>query len=170
MTDPEVEAMGKVSAALSELNSEAIRRVLGWANQKFGVKAVGDSSAGAGTLKPFAEEAASQFPDFASFYDAVDPSNDNDRALVAGYWLQEVQQNPEWDSQAANSNLKNVGRGLANVAENLTRLMSVTPRLVIQTQKSGTTKQGRKKYKLTTVGIQRVRQMISANLSGREGG
>jgi hypothetical protein len=39
-------------------------------------------------------------------------------------------------------------------------LMATNPRYVMQTRKTGNTKQARKKYKLTVEGIKKVAQML----------
>lgn len=167
MNDPEIEAMSKLTDALGTLDAETQARVLRWATARYGFvsQPVAQPQAKTETMAI----GSSSYSDFASLYDAANPDSGNDRALLAGFWLQEIQGNADWDSLAANALLKNVGRGLVNIAENLTRLMNAMPRLVIQTQKSGASKQGRKRYKLTTEGIRRIKQLITKTNSSQGG-
>ena len=66
----------------------------------------------------------------------------------------------ELDSQSLNSELKNLGYPIGNITRAVSGLASTMPRYVMQTKKSGTTKQARKKFRLTVEGIRRVEQMI----------
>ena len=61
--------------------------------------------------------------------------------------------------------LKNLGHGVGNVTRAFSALITQRPQPVVQTRKSGSSKQARKRYKLTTVGINRVEEMVkeSAN-------
>src|SRR5947209_19282117 len=107
--DPEITAITKISEALSGLEPAIIERVLRWAIDKFGVTSIHrqDNSAhkamnDEGSVKRLEQES---FSDFASFYDAANPRTEAEKALVAGYWLQVLQGNPDWDSQTANTDL-----------------------------------------------------------------
>lgn len=101
------------------------------------------------------------FEDFASLYDAANPSTESDKALVAGYWLQIIQGTSDWSGFSANKELRNLGHGVENITVALGALIDSTPRLVMQTHKAGKTKQARKKYKVTGERIKRVKQMMA---------
>lgn len=173
--DPEVAAISQVNQALTPLEPEVQQRVLRWAAERFNVTlarqakppARPDQDARQGNGES-AGESNQTFADFATLYDAANPQTDAERALVAGYWLQQSNGGQDWDSQSANKQLKNLGHGLSNVTTSLTELMERRPRLVMQTRKEGSSKQARKKYKLTTEGTRKVNQMIGATSSGQE--
>jgi DNA-binding PadR family transcriptional regulator len=67
----------------------------------------------------------------------------------------------ELEGFTLNKELKNLGHGVSNITSALDTLMSRKPALVIQTKKSGTSKQARKKYKLTLEGLRAVERMVS---------
>ncbi len=157
----EIEAIEIVANALAALDDAAIRRVLRWAADRFGAREVveepaepGEEAAPGGGFEP------GQFEDVADLYAAANPGSDAEKALVVGYWLQFVNEVPEFDSQTANRELKHLGHGVSNITAALTNLKVRKPQLVIQTRKSGTTQQARKKYKVTNAGRHAVEAMI----------
>jgi hypothetical protein len=174
--DPEVTAIGKVNEALAPLEPEVRQRVLRWAVDRFGV-ALSKTKTAAGKAGDADEEdednndgsQQQEFADFASLYDTANPKTEPEKALVAGYWLQQANGGQDWDSQSANKDLKNLGHGVTNITVSLGALIERKPRLVMQTRKEGTSRQARKKYKLTTEGVRKVKQMI-ANPSAAESG
>jgi len=168
VADPEIVAIGKVNEALASLEPAVQQRVLRWAAEKFGVPLVkirkppgsmaedtGDEDVGNGS------EDAAGFADFASLYEAAKPKTDAERALVAGYWLQVIQRNADWDGFSANKELKHLGHGISNITWALDQLINQKPQLVMQTRKSGKARQARKKYKMTGEGVKRVNRMFA---------
>ena len=157
-TDPmaEITAMQKLAEALFGLDTEATARVLRWAADRFKVASVLRSGS-----EP-AEQKEATFQDFASLYDSANPSTDAEKALVGGYWFQVIQGQQDLDAQQINAGLKNLGHGIGNITAAFNDLINRTPRLVIQTRKSGTAKQARKKYRLTVEGTRKVKEMLNA--------
>jgi hypothetical protein len=159
-SDPEITAMGEISRALDKVPEDARARVLNWIIQRYGSKR--ETSLNTVSIPPNVNPV--EFPDFASFFHAADPKGQTEAALISGYWLQVCNNQHEWDSLSANSELKNLGQPMANITETLGRLMKSNPRLVMQTSKSGSAKQARKKYKLTVQGIRKVQAMLTASV------
>jgi hypothetical protein len=156
--DPEITAMGEISRALDQVPQEARSRVLNWIMQKYGSR----QDVSQNTVAQQTDMSPSVFLDFASIFNAANPNGQTEAALIAGYWLQVCNNQNEWDSLSANSELKNLGQPMANITETLGRLMKSNPRLIMQTAKTGTSKQARKKYKLTIQGIKKVQAMLAA--------
>ena len=166
--DPEIMAMSKIGAALSELREEAaVARVLRWAVEKYRTKSAQSlphtpSTAFQNIVNTTEEVSVSrQFPDFPALFSAASPTTDPERALVAGYWFQVVRGLDDLHGQKLNDELKNMGHRIGNVTDALSSLITRRPALVIQTRKSGTSRQARKKYRLTTEGIRAVEQMFA---------
>jgi hypothetical protein len=163
--DAEIDAMQALFVALLPLDDDARSRVLEWAAKRFGLRMSssgqrrGPESSGGSNENQVASEA--NFDHFAELLDAAHPTNDNQRALVGGYWFQIVKGGPTFTSGAANDELKNTGNRLPNITRSLDRLQALRPALVIQVGKSGNSRQARKTYKLTTAGIRTVERMIS---------
>ena len=110
MADKEIEALSKVAQALEGLNEEAlVKRVLAWAAARHNVPP-GKTP----VIKTTLESAENGFSDFADLYDAANPQFENDKVLVAAYWVQELQKTEEWDSHWLNDLLKNLGHTVSN--------------------------------------------------------
>lgn len=174
--DPEVSAIGKVNDALLPLEPAVRQRVLYWAAQRFEVilpkgetAPAGDGGAGDEDEQEEQDDEQSEtetpgaFAEVASLYDAANPTTEGDKALIVGYWFQIVQGNADFTGFSVNKELSNLGHGVKNITVALGSLIDSTPRLVIQTHKSGKSKQARKKYKVTGEGIKRVKQMLAGN-------
>lgn len=165
--DLEIKSMSQMSEALAQLDDDARARVLDWAAKRFGVP-LSRSPRGSDTerddltggLGERSQEG--EFKVFADLYDAANPKQDTDRALVGGYWFQAVQGQPDFTGQQVNNALKDVGHGVSNITSALGSLQKHKPALVRQVAKSGRSRQARKKYKLTTAGVGTVRSMINA--------
>jgi hypothetical protein len=156
--DPEISAMGEISRALEKVPEDARSRILDWVLQKYGKKRDVILSVPAAP----GSGSSPEFSDFASLFHTANPQGQTESALVSGYWLQVCKNQNEWDSLTANSELKNLGQPMSNITETLTRLIKSNPHLVMQTAKSGSAKQARKKYKLTIQGIKKVQAMLAA--------
>jgi hypothetical protein len=171
--DPEIAAIGKINEILSPLEPQMRHRVLRWAADKFGfISSAVDKPGLSGGRKVATDPAdlldntdseSGSFSDIASLFDSASPTTQSDKALVAGYWLQVASpdKSPDWDGFSANKELRHLGHGMDNITKALGGLINQTPRLAIQTRKAGTTRQAKKKYKLTAEGIKRVRQMLA---------
>lgn len=167
-TDPmsELTAMTEIAKALQPLDSAAVRRVLVWAADRF------DASVSVGTPESQLEGDAGggsgdggsgnpdEFSDIADLYAAATPRNDPEKALVAAYWFQKLNGASDFESATVNKELKHLGHGVNNITTALSSLISRKPQLVIQTRKSGSSQQARKRYKLTNEGVKQVERMI----------
>lgn len=158
--DLEIKAMSEIANALSVLEPETINRVLKWAFDRYQVK-LSPPIAPLPKERSEKEFVRGEFADFASLFDAVNPQLAIERALVAAYWFQVIESNDDFDSQTLNRELKNLGHPSTNITRDLDILISKTPRLAMQLRKSGSSKQARKTYKLTTEGIRAVERMIA---------
>lgn len=163
----ELDAMRAVATALTELDADSVVRVLRWAAEAFGAK----SQPASAIEQPAVREEYRQidgpgsFANIADLYAAAQPRNDSDKALVLGYWFQILQGAQDFESQAVNTELKHLGHGIGNITQAFGSLIGRKPQLVIQTRKTGTSQQARKRFKLTTVGQQTVEKMIKAGAS-----
>ena len=168
--DPEITAMGKLNEVLSSLDTSVQQRVLRWAGERFGVP-LSEERKSALLDRPSVghrsiDNAGSElglFGDVASLFETANPKTDPDKALVVGYWFQVIKSQQDWDGLSINKELKQLGHGASNIAVSLRRLIDQKPGLAMQTKRSGNSKQSRKKYKLTTQGIKRVKQMLGGS-------
>lgn len=80
--------------------------------------------------------------------------------LVAAY-LQEKHNLKELSSFDINTRLKKVGHGVQNITTSINTLMNKKPPLMIQTGKSGDTKQAKRKFRVTEEGLRIARNYIT---------
>lgn len=163
--DAELKAMNSVKVALDGLSDASRNRVLRWAADAFSIT-LGDKprdtfAQGNPTGLPAVKSAAAiAGSDLAEFFAKAAPKTDAEKALVAAAWKQSQQDEPtDWFAQDINTDLKQLGHGVGNITDALSSLMSRKPALVIQTRKEGTSRQARKKYKVTSSGLSEVARM-----------
>lgn len=164
--DPEIAAMSKIADALADLDEATQGRVIEWAAKRHGVALAPGSRQRFGTLATTtaAAENTGGYDSFVDLFDHADPKTEPERALVGGYWFQEITGQPSFDAQSINNSLKDVGHGIHNITQALSALQNRKPALVRQMTKSGRTKQARKTYKLTTAGCAEVGRLLAGTL------
>lgn len=178
--DKELQAMVDLSKAMALFGDEdgpAVQRVLTWFNSKFGyagakgVRTGAAAPAGAGPSE--VGGAGRTFATAADLYDAVAPELEYEKALTIGYWFQVCNGQETFTGQDVNGTLKHMGHGIGNITDAFNSVKDRKPALVMQTQKSGTSKQARKMYKLTTAGIRWVENRLqggsAAESTAKEG-
>ncbi len=165
----EIEAMGSIDKALTALEPEEQKRVLRWAVDKFaaGASKVGDGASGSVTNNATeGNEGSGEYSRISDLMDAAVPTTTADHVLVASYWFQIVQGQEDFTSQAVNGELKDLGQESKNITDSFNTLMKRKPPAVRQVQKTGSTRQARKKYRLTETGIRTVQRMLRGEANG----
>src|SRR5262245_47001381 len=109
--DQEIQAMSAITAALLPLEQDARGRVLNWAAMRFGggpvPATVANTSRSSGSNE--APNGPQPFEGFAELFAAAEPKTDKERALVAAYWVQNCENQPNFASQTLNTILKDLG-------------------------------------------------------------
>lgn len=161
----EIQAMGAIDKAMQGLDSETNKRVLRWAVDKFGGGTVdiepelkiradtGDT----GTAK---RNGTGDYERISDLMDAASPRTGVDHVLVASYWFQAIKGQESFTSQEVNAELKDLGHGSKNITDSFSSLIERKPPAARQVQKSGSTRQARKRYRLTEVGVRAVDRML----------
>jgi hypothetical protein len=167
--------MSAIDKALGALEPDEQKRVLRWAVDKFGggEVALGGGKPGATALvTPGGGSMDSNGgPDrsygrIADLMDAANPNTVVEYVLVASYWFQVVTSQESFTGQAVNGELKDLGHPASNITDSFNSLIKRKPPAVRQVQKSGSSKQARKLYRLTEVGIRTVESMIRSEANG----
>ena len=155
----ELDTMKAIAKALDELESAESRvRALRWAVGAYG----GGSSPTMQITRDSLTRAVAEEPqDFAALFDAANPQTAEAKALIAGYWFQIKEGNTDLDAQTLNTALKDLGHGIRNITVALGGLEGRSPALARQIKKSGTTKQARKRYRITTAGRRAAERLLA---------
>ena len=162
----ELGAMKQVAEALDGLDEDAIRRVLNWVSDHFSIKinkvGIDTSSVSDSTKEIEAENSPDEelFEDVSEFYAVAQPASDTDKALVVAYWMQFHEGAKSIETLSVNTRLKHMGHGISNVTRAFENLKKTKPQLIVQLRKSGTSKQARKTFKVTTEGKKYVEQLL----------
>ncbi len=159
--DTELVVMAEIKRLLSTVEPAAAGRVARWVADRYGVHPTGrafiasggsDSGSGGGNGPA----------DLATIYEAANPTKTSERVMVVTYWFQVVQGQTDVDSQRVNTELKQLGHGLKNITSAFSELIRERPQLVLQVRKGGSTRQARKRYRLTAEGIKTVKALLAS--------
>ncbi len=161
----ELTAMAQVDKILRPLDLEVAGRVVRWIAERYSIRLAGPVPRPASIGSP--SEVAAVPADLAELFSAASPVTQDQKALVAGYWFQVVKGVSDLDAQAVNTELKQLGHGMKNITAAFGDLISTKPQLVIQVRKAGNTRQARKKYRLTSAGLEHVRSMLRQEVSAQ---
>jgi hypothetical protein len=160
--DAELKAMQAMVEALEGVEEGARARVLSWVAKRYGISldTQKDSSSG-GASRAENSGGDVHYASFSDLFDAASPKTENESVLVGAFWFQQLQGNADFNSQQINDELKNLGHAVSNVTRTFDRLRETKPALALQIQKSGKSKQARKRYRLTAAGIKEVVRMLA---------
>lgn len=157
--DDELKAMGEIQRVLSKIEPATAARVARWAAERY--RAFSAERTLLGAADGFGTGSGSGAGDLAATYEAANPTTTRERVMVVTYWFQVAQGQTDVDSQSVNSELKQLGHGLKNITGAFTDLIREKPQLMLQVRKSGSTRQARKKYRLTNEGIKKVKALMA---------
>ncbi len=157
----ELKAMATIEAALKDLDDDERARVMQWAAARFKVAGRARLESREGDDADADLMSLEKHADLASFYDAASPTDDGAKALVGAYWMQFKEGVIDVDAMTVNTRLKHLGHGVGNITRAFETLKGEKPSLIVQTRKEGSTKQARKKFKVTNEGKKRVEGMLA---------
>ena len=161
MDDRELNAMNQIVNALENLEDEVIERILKWTAQRYSAKILSPFEKNVADTTKQAELNKDAFPGVADFFDKAKPRMGYEKVLIVAYYLQKIDGKEDLDAQSVNTELKNLGHGVQNITEAFSVLINRKPSLAMQTRKTGSAKQGRKKYKITIEGLRKVERMVT---------
>lgn len=155
----ELEAMAKIDQLMRSLSSEERSRVISWLTHKYGshssVTRISDSDLAN-------DPNGKRFSTFAEAFDTFNPQNLAERALIGLWWVDQASDDANHPSQPINNELKNAGYPIKNITDALSASMSQQPKYVLQTRKSGSSKQARKLYRLTDAGRKFIQERLDS--------
>lgn len=169
-TSEEFKAIQTVHDALQPLNGEARTRVLTYIASLFGIDERLPTGRATSARKDADEQPEeedgdevtkpAEFGSFAELYAKANPKSNGEKALVAGYWLQECGQAESFTGAGANKELTHLGHKVANITDAINSMKNQKPMLILQIKKSGVSRQARKLYKVSHEGMKRVEELV----------
>lgn len=161
----ELTAMQAVADALTDLSDEEKTRVLAWILDYFKFSQDDTPHEAIAKKDDISRDAsgAEEFRFFGDLFAAVDPRTNEDKALVAAYWIQVVQGNDQWQSATIQKELKDLGHAIRNVSDAIACCEKKRPQKIVQLKKNGKSRQARKTFKLSEAGIQYIQNKLYGN-------
>ena len=161
--EDEMQAMSIAVHHLKALDEGARIRALSWICDFFKYNGSGlkkfTPEAGQMSNQNDAPSSTFSINNIPELFDIVDPQTGSEKALTIAYWFQVQQGHDGFNSQIINTELKNLGHGIANITTAFSDLLK--NKLALQVQKSGKSQQARKVYKLTRKGILQIEVKIN---------
>lgn len=170
----ELEIMKNIAEELKNLEPNSIRRILEWASDHFGIEKKDTSNRDSEQIKKHSNppqgtnKETQPYKDVADFYSSVSPKTEAERVLTISYWKQYIEGAPDVDALSVNNELKDLGHVVSNITRAFNNLKQMKPQLAIQLKKQGSTKQARKKYRVTDEGRKYIDNMLKPKVDGIE--
>ena len=98
----------------------------------------------------------------SGLFDRVRSKTDVARVLLVAAYLQEKGNGVELGSRQINKELKNIGRGIKNITQAINSLLKKDPQLLKLTRKTTSSQQGKKKYLVTPLGMEKVKESLKS--------
>jgi hypothetical protein len=128
--------------AFDGLDESARRRVQRWLIDRYGdPRGPADPVDGrhSSQQEPAAHPAVPALPavahtlvDLEALYAAAKVTAQWERALITGYWLQEIKRQKDFDAMAVNQAIRQCGYGISNITRELTRLTTSKHLMLVQ--------------------------------------
>lgn len=161
--DKEITAMTEIARALRPFGrgeNDVVKRIVQWVVARYGAPPADHADTPTPSVSANRDELSEdRFEHLPDLFEAAAPQTNSERVLVVSYWVTE-EDNHDFTAQDVNSRLKDLGYGVKHITRAFDALINQTPALVIQTAKKGTSRQARKRYRLTQAGHVEVKRMI----------
>ena len=166
----ELVVMDDVAKILRDLGSDEQRRVINWLADYFDIYEDDDIEFGGFVVEDGDEEAVVEDevepvepePDtFATFYERVAPKTAIQKVITSAYWLETQDGLDSWTSFAANKLLKSLGVKISSVSGTLAIEAKKDDSRIVVLEKSGSSMQGRKTFRLSEAGKRFVEDRLA---------
>jgi hypothetical protein len=106
------------------------------------------------------ETVGEEKPQFNSLIERWTPVTQADWVLLGAYYFQKIHGQENVTGFAVNKELKHHGYGVGNITDCFTANMQADPARMLQTKKTGKSKQAKKLYVVTTAGIKYIEEKL----------
>ncbi len=166
--DDEINVMQEIYSLLKKIDPDAQRRVLKYISDRVGIVPAPpihqkkDETQKSDENHKDNEISIEDFDSASELISKIEASTEADKALSVAVFLHKNKNMTELTGQQINKELFNMGHKATNITRAITSLMESKPQLMVQLKKRGTSKQGRKDYKVTTAGYNYIQQKLNA--------
>lgn len=157
----DIKALEVILNALKGLDAPVQERVLRWAAEKLELSPVSTKKATV-LHRPGEGTALDRFESLADAWAAAHLITDAERALFVAAYLSKKNGQAKLTGQEINRHLKNLGHRIGSINKAIDSLQDRKPQLMVQTKKSGNTRQARKNYKVTAAGFAAAEKLLQA--------
>ena len=164
--DPEITAMGEIASSLSPLDEAARSRVLKWAAARYADGGLLNDQPRTAVDEVENEPHVSEevnYTEFAEAFNDYDPKDDDEKVLIAAYWVQIIEGNEKWSSIPVNKHLRNTGHSISHISRVLKRCSERKPAPLLILAKNGKNQQAKKTHKLTSSGIADIEKRLKSS-------
>ena len=185
--DPELAVMARSYDIIKDLGLEERKRVIQWLTSKLGIEVnansqqilpfsigypVGQANGAQATTSTstteniLSETASTDLSAYSvqGLFDRIKMKTDVARVLLVASYLQDKDPATELGSRPINKELKKIGHGIKNITQAINSLLKKDPELLVMTRKTTSSQQGKKKYQVTDLGMQKTREALKSGL------
>lgn len=173
--DSELEALNKINEAIRELPEDAKVRVIAWLINKYSIHSghspvltpkvltnVDTHNEQENIIEPDVMSITS-YATAADLLAKCNPNKENEKILIVSAFLQAKNPTKDLTGYEVNHTLKNIGHKVNDFSHNIDSLMKRKPQLMIQTKKSGNTRQAKRNYRVTDEGMKEIERLVNLN-------
>lgn len=169
----ELTAIKNAYDALKNLDDAGKQRAFSWLQNKLNISKqsqgnipLSDNSEHKSEINNGTIESFASVPDI---FAAANAKKEVDKVLLVASYLQLKNNMPDLTGRDVNKELQHLGHAVKNITTTIQGLIDKKPQLMIQTWKSGKSKQAQKKYKVTSAGIDAAKKLlVNKNISDGE--
>lgn len=154
--DRDIEALRLASSILDPLHPGVRRRVLRFLIDRYSdeEQPTAPEPEGPSETEVSVEKASRELLDLEALYMRAKPTAQWERALLTGYWLQEIKRQNDFDAMAVNQAMRQCGYGISNITRELTKLTGW--KLIVQQS----SRSGRRRFRVSPDGLAWARQHL----------
>lgn len=158
MDDSDIEALRLTSSVLDPLSPAVRQRVLRFLNDRYAEKMEDEIDDPQANLKldDSAIQPSRGLVDLEALYIRAKTTAQWERALITGYWLQELKRKKDFDAMSVNQAMRQCGYGISNITRELTKLTGWK----LIAQQPAQNRNERRRFRVSPDGLQWARRHL----------
>lgn len=153
--------MELVAEAFDALDESTRRRVHRWINDRYGdpdnpIDEEESKRATRDAVPAKSGVVTHTFIDLEALYVAAKTTAQWERALITGYWLQEIKRQEDFDALAVNQAMRQCGYSISNITRELSKLTATNMLVVLPSAEAN----GRRRFRVSRDGLRWSRRRL----------